>query len=58
MDICTAEGQDNNPFYKCIPTVIDINSSIKTQIDSDVTELNDLWKQQGKYQNISKSFGT
>ena len=52
MDICTAEGKDGNAFYKCIPTVIDINSSIKTQIDSDVTELNDLWKQQGKYQDV------
>lgn len=52
MTICTAAGQDNNPFYRCIPTVIDISSSIKTQIDNDTATLNDLWKQDGGYQNV------
>ncbi len=52
MDICTAEGQDNNPFFKCIPTVIDMDSTIKTAIDTQVTTLNDLWKQDGGYINV------
>lgn len=50
MSICTASASD--PFYRCVPTMWDMDSSIKTELSNQTKDLDDVWKQAGSYQNI------